>query len=292
MDKKTKQATDKVQQVMTELRAAFPERDQLVVGTLTALIAGEHALMLGPPGTAKSLYARTFADCVADGSIFEILLTKFSTIEDLYGPISFKALKEDRYERILDGHACSKRVWFIDEIFKSSVAILNAMLTAMQERVFHNGKDAVDIPLETVLAASNEYPQDDSLEALYDRFSIKFWVDYLADADTLAKLLERGGIETPTARMSADELEVLRDAVCAVEFRQSDVQTMLKIKAAVTDDGFIVSDRTWVKATKMVKAKAVLAGRDTIQITDFMVLADMLWKEHKDRTRLKTIVEP
>jgi MoxR-like ATPase len=290
MKKATKEAMDKVHQIEEELCEAFPERQPLVRGMLTAAIAGEHGLMLGPPGSAKSLFARKFAECVAGGSFFENLLTKFTTMEELFGPVSFKALKEDRYERILDGHACSRRVWFMDEIFKSSTAILNSFLTAMQERVFHNGGQPQDIPLEIMIGASNEYPQDESLAALYDRFSIKFWVDYIADDDALATLLERGGIVEPKTRLDSDDLAALRNAACHVVFTKSNVDTLLKIKAALTAEGFVISDRTWIKSTKMIKARAIVSGRGNVVTSDFMVLADMLWKEHKDRPRLKELI--
>jgi MoxR-like ATPase len=286
-------AQGRLKMVSRALDAAFPERGSLVRGALTALLAQEHVVVLGPPGTGKSLLARVLSDCVCcddDDAFFELLLTKFTTVEEVYGPVSFTALKQDQYKRMLDGYAATKKVWFLDEIFKASSAILNTLLTAMNERKFHNGGVAVDIPLQMLIAASNEYPQDESLKALFDRFSFKFWVDYIGDRDAMAGLLKAGGIGEIKAALKKGDLDVLRKAVCSMTFSDKNVETMLNIKAAVENEGFTASDRTWVKAIKIVKARAVLAGRDTVVTPDFMALVDVLWNEHKDRAKLSTVV--
>lgn len=285
-----KKSQENLAEIMRELGTKFPERSQLIEGTMTALLAREHVLMLGPPGTAKSLFARMVADATAGSSFFEVLLTKFTSVEEIYGPISFSALKQDKYQRMLEGYAATKRVWFFDEIFKASSAILNCNLTAMNERQFHNGGKPQDIPLEMLLAASNEYPQDESLKALFDRFAMKFWVDYISDRDQLAKLLAAGGVDAMQNKLAPGELDELRKIVDAVKFENGTIDTLLNIKASVEEEGFVVSDRIWVKAVKVIKSRAVVRGRDRVISTDFMVLSDMLWKEHKDRDRLNTII--
>ena len=279
-----------IQNIHNKLVVAFPERGQLISGSLTALLAGEHVLMLGPPGTAKSLFARTLSGAVAKKSFFEILLTKFTSVEEVFGPVSFKGLKEDRFERILDGYAASRSVVFLDEIFKSSSAILNCMLTLMNERVFHNGGVPIKTPLEMIFAASNEYPQDESLKALFDRFSFKFWVDYIGDNDALANIIAAGGIGSFKASLNDWDLEILRDAVKGFDFTRGNIDVLLKIKSAVENEGFVASDRTWVKCAKIVSARAVLAGRDSVISSDWMILSNVLWQEHKDRERLHGII--
>lgn len=285
-----KKSQEKIIKIISELEDKFPERERLVIGAMTALIAGEHVLMLGPPGTAKSLFARRIAEATAGGSFFELLLTKFTTVEEMYGPISFSALKKDKYMRILDGFAATKRVWFLDEIFKSSSAILNCQLTAMNERMFHNGGSPVPIPLDMVLAASNEYPQDESLKALFDRFTLKYWVDYISDRDQLERLMLAGGVDKMNNVMNDSELDELRDLCANVPFGSQQVKILLDIKVNIEAEGFTVSDRNWVKAIKMIKARAVLSGRDVVKSSDYLILADMFWKEHKDRERLHTII--
>lgn len=290
MNQKTKKANAKLKEINSKLMEAFPERGQLISGTLTALLAGEHVLMLGPPGTAKSLFARTVSNAVAEKSFFEILLTKFTAVEEVFGPVSFKGLKEDRFERITDGYAASRSVVFLDEIFKSSSAILNCMLTLMNERVFHNGGKPCKTPLEVIFAASNEYPQDDSLRALFDRFSFKFWVDYIGDNDALANIIAVGGIGDFTAKLDVGDLDILRKAVDTFKFTRANVETLIGIKIAVENEGFVASDRTWVKAAKIVKARAVLGGRDKVATSDWMILSNVLWQEHKDRDKLHGVI--
>jgi MoxR-like ATPase len=284
------QAANEIKEVHEQLCTAFPERGQLITGSLTALLAGEHVLMLGPPGTAKSLFARTLSSATAGDSFFEVLLTKFTAVEEVFGPVSFKGLKEDRFERILDGYAASRSVVFLDEIFKSSSAILNCLLTLMNERVVHNGGKPIATPLEMIFAASNEYPQDESLKALFDRFSFKFWVDYIGDKDALKNVIMAGGIGDFKASIGKGAMEVLRSAVSDFEFTRGNVDTLIRIKAAVENEGFVASDRSWVKARKIVCARAVLAGRDKVASSDWMILSNCLWQEHKDRDRLHGII--
>ena len=151
------------------LRARFVERDRVVDGLLIALLARQHVLLLGPPGTAKSLLARTLCESLEGARFFEWLLTKFSTPEELFGPVSLQALEAGRYERITDGKIPEAHVAFLDEVFKSNSAILNALLTLMNERMYHEGSAARPVPLQTLVAASNELP-DEAYRSL-DRFA-------------------------------------------------------------------------------------------------------------------------
>ena len=295
-----------------ELNAAFPERARLARAALVALVAREHILVLGPPGTAKSAFARALSEATCGGSYFEILLTKFTTPEEMFGPLSFRGLKEDRYERVWAGYAPEARVWFVDEVWKASSSILNAMLTAMQERRVRQGGACLGIPLETIVAASNEYPEDDSLAAAYDRYALKVWVDYIADRDAFEDLLQAGGPRPVPTRLSGrivrpayserpgayesgavspSDLELLRAAAAAIPFGPAEARVLADIRAAVSAGGFVASDRTYVKATRIVQANALLNGHaDRIQAGDWGILADVLWKRHTDRAALAGLV--
>lgn len=293
----TKQTTEleaamgRMAEVENQLCSAFAERKNVIRGALVALLAGEHVLMLGPPGTGKSLLAETMAECVAGGSFFDIQLTKYTSPEEIYGMFSYKKMRDDdKYERTLSGMAGDCKILFVDEIFKSSSAVLNTFLTTLQGRWLRNGTNKTRIPLETCIAASNEYPQDESLAALYDRFMIKFWVDYVSDEEALADLVANGGIPTITARLHDGDLELLRNAVKAISWNDSIKGTQKTIKIAVQEDGTRASDRTWIKSSKLVRAAAVLAGRTTIKSSDFVFLAEVLWKRHADREKLRTVI--
>jgi MoxR-like ATPase len=141
------------------------------------VLAGEHVLLLGPPGTAKSALVRAIAQAFG-GTYFERLLTKFSTPEELFGPISLKALEQDRYQRVTAGKLPEAEFAFVDEVFKANSAILNSLLTAMNERLFHNDGAPTQMPLVALFGASNELPEGKELEALFDRFLLRFDVQY------------------------------------------------------------------------------------------------------------------
>jgi MoxR-like ATPase len=276
--------------VRSQLKARFVERAALVDGSLTALIARDHVLMLGLPGTAKSDFAEAVSRCIAS-SFFDIQLTKDTAPEEVFGMFSAKKmLEEDRYERRIDGVAPACQVWFLDEIFKSSSALLNGFLLAMQQRKMRNGSVMVDLPLESVFAASNEYPEDASLDALYDRFALKFWLDYIGDEAALLKLLVDGPADID-ASLEDGDLEALRIAANAMPWGEDEARILLAVKIACADAGFVASDRTWIgKAPKLITARAVLNGHDRVMPGDFLVLADVIWKRHTDRpTLLKTV---
>ncbi|HUX16825.1 MAG TPA: AAA family ATPase [Phycisphaerae bacterium] len=283
-------AKTRLADVRKQVKARFVERSPLVDGALTALIARDHLLMLGLPGTAKSDIAEQIARCIAS-SFFDIQLTKDTAPEEVFGMFSAKKMmEEDRYERRIDGVAPACQVWFLDEIFKSSSALLNGFLLAMQQRKMRNGSEMVDLPLETVMAASNEYPEDSSLDALYDRFAMKFWLDYIGDDDAMLRLMVHGPSPVD-AKLEAGDLEDLRAAAEALPWGDEEGRILLAVKKSCADAGFIASDRTWIgKAPKLIRARAILNGHDRVMPGDFLVLADVIWKRHTNRpTLLKTV---
>ena len=152
-----------LQQLRIDMGKAFPERKQVIDGSLCSILAGEHVLLLGPPGTAKSALVRAIAQAFS-GAYFERLLTKFSTPEELFGPISLKALEEDRFARVIQGKLPEAEFAFVDEIFKANSAILNSLLSLINERVFHNDGAPIRCPLVTLFGASNELPEGKELE--------------------------------------------------------------------------------------------------------------------------------
>lgn len=286
-------ATKNLQAVRTALNTLFVEREPVIDGMLTALLAGEHVLMLGPPGTAKSALARAFSEAVAGnglGSFFQWLLTKFSTPEELFGPISLTGMKNDKYERVTKFKLPEARIAFLDEIWKANSSILNSLLTALNEGLFYNGDKVMDMPLLTCIGASNEYPEDASLDALYDRFMLRYWVDYISDRDALKGLLMAANTFDVQAGLEAGDYESLCNQVEKVKFNGSQTDTLLNIKAAIAEENFTVSDRTWIKAVRLLKARAVLNGRKAVEPSDFMLLADALWDTHEDRPKLVEII--
>jgi MoxR-like ATPase len=286
-------ANDKLQKIREELNNAFVERSEVIDGMLTAFLAGEHVLLLGNPGTAKSALARAFSDAVAGddpGNYFQWLLTKFSTPEEIFGPISLKSMKEDKYLRITKFKLPEAKVAFLDECWKANSSILNSLLTALNEKLFYNGDQAAQMPLQTCIGASNEYPEDNSLDALYDRFLLRFWVDCISDKDALRNLLLSGGAKPGTTRLTNEDVNELRGQVQSVAFNGSQTDTLLNVKAAMEKEEFFTSDRTWVKIIGVLKAHAVLNGRNKVTASDYSVLANVLWEEHTARPKVLQII--
>ena len=219
-----------MQQLRTDLASRFPERKTVIDGALCAVLAGEHVLLLGPPGTAKSALARAIAQAFS-GAYFERLLTKFSTPEELFGPVSLKALKQDRFSRVISGKLPEAEFAFVDEIFKANSAILNSLLSLVNKRVFHNDGTPVRCPLVTMFGASNELPDGKELEALFDRFLLRFDVGYLLrPANLKAVMLARDPV--PTTSMTMVDLRKAQTEAGQVKLTDATVDAVIAIREA------------------------------------------------------------
>ena len=278
-------AKQRLQAVRAELKAAFIERDQLVDGALIGLLSGQHVLMLGPPGTAKSMLAKEVCRRLG-GRYFEWLLTKFTTPEEIFGPVSLSALERGRYERVVAGKLPEAEVAFLDEIFKANSAILNSLLTVLNERRFYQGSDSMQVPLHTLFAASNELPEEDELGALYDRFLLRFTVGYIEQDFRFARLLrmEDGG-GTPTI-LTKDDLAWLRAKVHHVEVPDGILADIIDVRRTLNKEGVVASDRRYRLAVGVLRAAAVLDGRTRATHSDLRWFAHILWSDPEDQPKV------
>src|ERR1700732_1457634 len=202
-------ALSKLARIREELNRMFLERIDLIDGAIVAMLSSNHVLIIGPPGTAKSMLAEELCQRVEGAEYFQWLLTKFTTPEEIFGAVSLKALEQDDYRRVTTHKLPEAHIAFLDEIFKANSSILNALLTLINERLFHNGRERVVVPLITMFVASNELPDEEELTALFDRFMLRFMADYITEEHGFLKMLE--GIRAPErTTLNFAELDELR----------------------------------------------------------------------------------
>ncbi len=272
----------KFRTIISEIASMFLERDEQLLALTRAFLAGEHVLLLGPPGTAKSAAVVEFIRRVIGACYFEILMTRFTAPEEVFGPVSIQGLQQDKFERRTDGYFPWAHVAFLDEIFKSNSAILNALLTGMAERKFRNGVQVMKIPLVSVVGASNETPQEDDLGALYDRFMVRKMSTYVSPANVVNLLRPSLGKNAGNTTVTLAEWEQARKDVCTVNVPDSVLEEVAALKAQMQQKGFTASDRRWRASVKLLQACAYLDGRDTVESDDLMVYSDVLWDDMKD----------
>lgn len=282
---------NKIQTIIDEMCDSLYERDHIIKAAWSALLSKQHMLLLGVPGTAKSLLTETLCSKIEDARYFQWLLTRFSTPEELFGPVSLKGLEQDDYRRITDNKLPQSNIAFVDEIFKGNAAILNSLLTIINERKFDNGKDRTDVPLVSMFGASNELPQEEELGALYDRFILRFDVPPIQDGSNWESLMlsTNGQNEKPTT-ITIDELRAAQNEVREVEIDKRLVSTMRDIKLKLERQGLIASDRRWKQTVSVLKAWAWLNNRKSIDNSDLVLLCDMLWNDPADRSTVVSIV--
>jgi len=278
--------------VRDELLQFHKERQEPLMGLLVALMSKSTVFFLGAPGTAKSLLVNDLCKRV-DGSpkYFEWLLTKFSTPEELFGPISLTALENDHYTRVTTGKLPEANVVFIDEIFKASAGILNSLLTVLNERKFYNDGGATHVPWEILVGASNETPQDPSLSALYDRMLLRYVLPPIqSSAEFLSMVLETASHAPGDASIAAKELREARLLIPAVKVNQTVLDGMMEIRAKLLTAGLRPSDRRWKNALRMVQARAVLYERDAAVKEDLSILAHIMWDTAEQRRAVDRLV--
>lgn len=312
--------------IRRELEQKFLAKEEIIRLMLIAAIAGEHMVLIGPPGTAKSAVIRSFSKLI-DAKYFEYLLTRFSEPNELFGPVDIQGFRQGTYRRVTTGMLPEAEIVFLDEAFKANSAILNSLLTILNERRFNNGNTTVRVPLISLFAASNEVPGSDNLDAIFDRFLLRVHSDNLdsyhfhelmnkglaleraasrdemADAASvrLAQQQAMGSVPAPPplptlssskALLTALDLQnCRRQLLDRVEFPEEFMATYKGLCFQLRGEGITLSDRRVVRLLKLFAASAFLDGRSRVHEGDLFILRHT-WNNLDQREILDDVIEP
>src|SRR3989449_926570 len=278
------------QSLQTEMEGRLFERREEIEGLILAVLSRQHILLVGPKGAAKSMMIRMLAGSIQGAHYFERLLTRFTLPDELFGPVSISALKQDRFSRITRGYLPEAHFAFLDELWKANSSILNSLLAIINERLFYNAGEVSQCPLETMMGPSAELPQEEALSALYDRFLLRYRVEYIAEDGHLLEMMADNRPPVLTSRITLDEIHAARDAVAAVEFDRPLLESIAKIRRQLEAEGLTLSDRRYKESLSIVRAKAWLQGRAYAVEDDLAVLANVLWDDPASEPMVRGLV--
>ncbi|WP_292011222.1 AAA family ATPase [Chryseobacterium sp.] len=282
----------KLTTVLNYVKDTFVGKDDVVDLLGICLLARENAFLYGPPGTAKSAIVRALSETVKDGKNFEYLLTRFTEPNELFGPFDIRKLKEGELITNTEGMMPEASMVFLDEIFNANSSILNSLLMALNEKIFKRGKETKHLPSLMFVGASNVLPEDEALNALFDRFLIRIVVDNV-NPDLLQQVLLAGRKlenqeENEIPGIHADEVRELQKLCKKVDLKPI-YEVYLNTIISLRNTGIAISDRRAVKLQNLIAASALICGRNAAVISDLWVLKH-IWDTEEQIEILEGII--
>ena len=307
---------ERFQRLLRDMNRGIYEKETEISLSLLAALAGESVILLGPPGVAKSMVARQLKTAFRDAHSFEYLMSRFSTPDEIFGPVSIQKLKSsDTYERAVEGYLPTADVVFLDEIWKAGPAIQNTLLTVINEKIFRNGNREMRLPLKLLVAASNELPaKGEGLEALWDRFVIRIESRPIRQEKNFRSMLlevENLSEVKSEEQSSAAEGEVNSNVITAEEYAEwSENINKIGVKEDVLDvisvvrkslrtvnvdeaaerRNIYVSDRRWKNIMRLLRTSAFMQDREKVAVCDLLPIYHCLWQEPEERDAIRTLV--
>lgn len=282
-----------IRQLVDWMSQGVYEKEQIIAVALLCAVAGENMFLLGPPGTAKSMVASRLKRVFKDGKSFDYLMSRFSTPDEIFGPIAISRLKnEDRYERLTAGYLPEADIVFLDEIWKAGPSIQNTLLTIVNEHIFHNGGHLMHSPMKMLIAASNELPaKDEGLEALWDRFLVRMVSNCIENDTSFFRMIMSKNCEPSELAKElyiTDELYVRwQNESKTIGINESVINAIKALRKTFAEleieDGnqlkYYISDRRWRKAYRLMQTSAYLNGRTEINMSDYLLLIHSFWND-------------
>lgn len=310
---------DRFKQLLGEMNRGIYEKETEISLSLLAALAGESIILLGPPGVAKSMVARQLKTAFREAQSFEYLMSRFSTPDEIFGPVSIQKLKtSDTYERAVEGYLPTADVVFLDEIWKAGPAIQNTLLTVINEKIFRNGNREMHLPLKLLVAASNELlAKGEGLEALWDRFVIRIesrpikleknframllesHADFSGSTGILGHADFADNADFSDLKITAEEYAEWAEKICkiGVKIEVLDAISAIRksLRAVNVDEAaerrnIYVSDRRWKNIVRLLRTSAFMQDREEVDICDLLPIYHCLWQEPEERDAIRNIV--
>ncbi len=284
-----------VAKILKSLSEGIYEKDEAIHLAFLTAIAGESIFLLGPPGVAKSLIARRLKYAFKEGKAFEYLMSRFSTPDEIFGPISIKRLKdEDKYERIVTKYLPDANIVFLDEIWKAGPSIQNALLTILNEKIYRNGEQEIEVDIRGIIAASNEIPQlGEGLDALWDRFLVRYEIGEIRNHQNFLNMITATkDVYTDTLaeedKISDEQVEDWSETIDQIHLTDEVLNTIQVIKYKIEEYNqkqsspetrILIYDRRWKKIVRLLRTAAFLNGREEVNLMDCFLINHCLWQK-------------